>query len=102
MGRPAGPRAAALGVVFPHLRAAVGFVLDGARQGLHRGRRVALGQGSAEQVAMGRWRSGRAVTPLSWSAAPRAPHPQDHYVFRLRDREAWARYDFAAGAGAAR
>jgi len=56
------------------------------------GRRVALGQGSPEQVGMGRWRDGTPLAPLVWSASPAPAQPEDRYIFRASQRAQWERY----------
>jgi hypothetical protein len=56
------------------------------------GRRIALGNGSAEQVAMGRWSDGTPVVPLVASRDPRPLRDQEAYLFRHRDRDGWRRY----------
>jgi hypothetical protein len=57
-----------------------------------RGRRVALGQGSAEQVAMGRWSDGTPVATLVASRDPQPLHAEEEYIFRHADRDGWRRY----------
>ena len=56
------------------------------------GRRVALGHGTAEQVAMGRWPDGTPVAPLVVSRDPRPLRAEEEYIFRHGDRDGWRRY----------
>jgi hypothetical protein len=56
------------------------------------GRRIALGHGSAEQVAMGRWPDGTPVAPLVSSRDPRPRRDEEEYLFRHGDRDGWRRY----------
>lgn len=60
--------------------------------GDERGRRVAFGHGSAEQVAMGRWPDGTPVAPLVASRHPRPLRGEEEYIFRHGDRDGWRRY----------
>jgi hypothetical protein len=60
--------------------------------GDERGRRVALGHGSAEQVAMGRWPDGKPVAPLVVSRDPQPIRGEEEYIFRRSDRDGWRRY----------
>lgn len=61
-------------------------------EGDEAGRRVALGQGSAEQLEMGRWPDGTPRRPLLWAAQPEAARPPSAYLFRQDEAEAWRRY----------
>jgi 4-amino-4-deoxy-L-arabinose transferase-like glycosyltransferase len=56
------------------------------------GRKVALGQGDLAQVDLGRWRDGRPLPRLVWSAAPSPAQPEDRYIFRASHRAEWERY----------
>ena len=72
--------------------AAVAFEDDAA------GRVTALGKGSDEQVAMGRWREGRPVKPLLWRMVPEASKPEAEYLFEQGESEGWKAYREEAGA----
>jgi hypothetical protein len=65
------------------------------------GRRIALGHGSAEQVAMGHWPDGTPVAPLVISRDPRPLRREEDYIFRHGDRDGWRRYG-ERGRGAVR
>jgi hypothetical protein len=61
-------------------------------EGDEAGRRIALGHGTAEQVAMGRWPDGTPVAPLVVSRDPQPLRGEGEYIFRHSDREGWRRY----------
>ncbi len=54
--------------------------------------RIANGNGSRDQLAMGFWSDGIPVSPLQFSADPHPAKPQSAYLFKLADREAWQAY----------
>jgi len=61
-------------------------------EGDETGRRIALGHGTAEQVAMGHWLDGTPVAPLVISRDPRPLRAEEEYLFRHGDRDGWRRY----------
>lgn len=56
------------------------------------GRAVAFGNGSAEQVELGTWSDGTALTPLEVRRDPQPVRESSHYLFQVDDREGWIRY----------